>query len=77
MTDHPAERIAAGYAATDFETKKAHRRASAYRPEHDAEADRLTSTIGDALPPQVRLALGYHESAREAAQQITNGDDAA
>lgn len=67
----PGEMIARGYAdSTEYETKKAHRRAGAHRPEHDAEAERLTSTIGDALPLQTRLALAYHESARTAAEQL-------
>lgn len=44
------------------------RRAGAHRPEDDAEADRLAAL--DYLPPAVRLAVGYHQAARDAAQQL-------
>jgi hypothetical protein len=67
------QRLAAGYSAPgEFQQKKAARKAGAHKPGHDAEADRLTSTVGDALPPSVRMALGYHESAREAARNLDN-----
>lgn len=63
------------YDKADPQTQHAKRKAGAYRPEDDAEADRLKTTIGDNLPPQIRMALGYHQSAREAARQINNQED--
>jgi len=83
MTADPRQTLANAYAesdATHGERRNA-RKAGAYKPEHDAEADRLKTTVGDALPTSVRLALGYHASARDAAEQIENtnpnGDNAA
>lgn len=70
------EHLAAGYAdTTEWEQKKAARKAGAYRPEYDAEADRLKTSIGDALPPSVRIALGHHTEAREAAQKLNDQED--
>lgn len=75
----PAEtrqRLVAGYTdTTTREQRRAARKAGAYQPEHDAEADRLRQNIGDALPASVRMALGYHDQAREAAQQINDQED--
>jgi hypothetical protein len=75
MTD-PRQTLAKGYAesAASHEAKRHNRKAGAHRPEYDAEAERLTTTVGDALPTQVRLALGYHASAREAAEALDTTD---
>lgn len=70
------ERLADGYGTPEnYAGKRDRRRAGAHQPEHDAEADRLRTTIGDALPASVRMALGYHESAREAARKLDDQED--
>jgi hypothetical protein len=76
VTDNPRQTLAKGYAesARTHEGKRNHRKAGAHRPEQDGEADRLTTTVGDALPTQVRLALGYQASAREAAEALDTTD---
>lgn len=72
----PREHLAAGYGSPeDYAGKRERRRAAAHHPEHDAEADRLKTTIGDRLPATVRMALGYHESAREAAHKLNDQED--
>lgn len=72
----PRDHLAAGYGSPeDYAGKRERRKASAYRPEHDADADRLRTTVGDTLPPSVRMALGYHESAREAAHKLNDQED--
>lgn len=78
MTDQRTARevLADGYGTPeDYAGKRDRRRAGVHRPDHDAEADRLTSTIGDALPTQTRIALGYHASAREAAHKLNDQED--
>lgn len=71
MTDpSPNQRMAAGFGddtrAEDFNLRS---RAKAYKPEHDAEADRMRS-IADRLTPAQRMQLGYQDSARTAAETL-------
>ncbi|TSD95282.1 hypothetical protein FOS14_18120 [Skermania sp. ID1734] len=43
-------------------------RASLYDPDYDDEADRLAAI--DGLNPRTRMALGYHEQAKKAAEEL-------
>jgi len=60
-----------GYADTN-DVPALKRRAGAYRPEDDAEVERRKALDPADVPTSTRLAIGYHESAREAAEHLAN-----
>lgn len=68
--------IAAGYAQPDRNAKTLARRAAAYNPDHVAEADRIRAAykeLGEPIPPQLLMSIGYAESARDAAHELDEG----
>jgi hypothetical protein len=52
----------------DHERKQTELVAKSYDPDNEAEAKQLASL--DRPTPSQRMALGYHQSAREAAKKI-------
>lgn len=68
------DRIAAGYG--DNDPGRARRDASiaaSYRPEDDAEIDRLRKIPN--LPATVRMRIGYHDQAKAAAAAVATDNE--
>lgn len=61
--------IADGY-ANSVDVAQLRSRAANYRPEDDAEIERLKALPDEHITPTMRTAIGYHESAREAAAEL-------
>lgn len=71
MTDGPLKRLADAYAHPNHDTPATvAARAAAHRPELDEQIERMSAL--EHIDPNQRLQIGYHDSAREAAQRLKN-----
>lgn len=64
-------RLAAAYSGSHntAEVARLKRIADAYKPEQDAEIERLRA-LGDKVPAATRVAIGYHDKAKAAHNEL-------
>jgi hypothetical protein len=63
------DRLSAAYAESGADQQRLARQASAYKPELDAKAEQIRKA-GDRVSPTQRIALGYHDAAKAAHEEL-------
>jgi hypothetical protein len=66
MANTARQRLADAYRGSDPDEQRRQRLAATYRPERDAEMERIKNL--PRLSPQQRVTVGHHEAAKAAAQ---------